>query len=48
MICPARMMQDVDALSCHYDTLICQYYLYAATLSATDRLRRPLAYDPSQ
>jgi hypothetical protein len=44
---PARMMQDVDALSRRYSGLVHQYMTFAATLSSGDRARRPAAYDPS-
>jgi hypothetical protein len=40
---PARMMQDVDALSRRYDGLVILHVLYAAQLSLADRTRRPLA-----
>jgi hypothetical protein len=44
---PARMMQDVNALSRPSAPLVNQYSTYASLLVATDCSRRPAAYAPS-
>jgi hypothetical protein len=41
---PARMMQDVNALSRRYEGLVRQHMLHAAQLSAIHHVRRPSAY----